>query len=143
MLPRNGPIADVRELREIRGFADRPWMDSTLGVEAGRVPLGRAPLAVIAALPGFGDEAIERLRELRLRGQSPGDLLAFSATLSREARAMLLARYPELVALVTTEPDAWIVSSHAVDGPRDVGATIEVRMVRAGSRAAIVRRRTW
>lgn len=141
--PRNAPIADVGELRRIRGMAAVTGFDTIFGVEPGRVPLGRAPLAVIASLPGFGDEAVARLAELRLRGQQTADLLAFSASLSREARAALLARYPELVALVTTDPDAWIVTSTAAQGPRSVGATIEVRLVRAGARGAIVRRRTW
>ena len=142
LAPRNAPIGDVAELRRIRGFAELPGVDSVFGVEPGRVPLGRAPLTVIASLPGFGDEAVARLGELRVRGQQPGDLLAFAASLSREARSALLGRYPELVALVTTEPDAWIVTSRASEGPRHIAAAIEVRLVRAGTRAAIVRRRT-
>ena len=141
--PRDEAIADVVELRRIRGMSDLPGVDTLLGVEPGRIPLGRAPLAVVASLPGIGEEAVARLAELRSRGQQPGDLLAFAAALSREARAEMLARYPELVALVTTEPDAWIVASRAGEGTRAVSATIEVRLVRAGTRAAIVRRRTW
>jgi type II secretory pathway component PulK len=141
--PRNAPIGDVAELGRIRGFAEVPGIDSVFGVEPGRVALGRAPLAVIASLPGFGDEAIARLGEERLREQQPADLLAFASSLSREAQSVLLGRYPELVALVTTVPDAWIVTSRASEGPRHVAAVIEVRLVRAGTRAAIVRRRTW
>lgn len=143
IVPRNAPIADVAELRRIRGFGELREADSALGIEPGRIPLARAPLTVIATLPGFGDEAVARLNELRARGQPPRDLLAFAASLSREARMALLARYPELAALVTTEPDAWILTSRASSGTRGVGATIEVRLVRAGTRAAIVRRRTW
>ena len=142
--PRNAAIADVAEFGRIRGMSEVSGIDTILGVEPGRVPLARAPLAVIASLPGFGDEAVARVGEMRLRGAPPGELLAFAASLSREARAALLARYPELVALVATEPDAWIVTSRATDGPRHIiTATIEARLVRAGTRAAIVRRRTW
>ena len=141
--PRDGPIADVAELQRIRGMRDLPGVDTLLGVEPGRISLSRAPLGVIASLPGIGDEAIARLTEMRARGEPPRDLLAFAASLSREARAEMLARYPELVALVTTEPDAWIITSSAKEGPRAVSASIEVRLVRAGTRAAIVRRRTW
>lgn len=141
--PRDGPIADATELQRIRGMRDLPGIDTLLGVDGGRIPLGRAPLAVIASLPGVGDEAVAQLAELRSRGERPGDLLAFAAALSPEARAELLARYPELVALVTTEPDAWIVTSSAKEGPRAVSASIEVRLVRAGTRAAVVRRRSW
>lgn len=143
LTPRNGPIASGGELRRIRGLSCLAGVDTILGVEPGRVPLGRAPLAVIASLPGVGDEAVARLAELRMRGQQPGDLLGFAASLSREARAALFARYPGLVPLVTTEPDAWIVTSRASEGTRAVSASIEVRLVRAGTRAAIVRRRTW
>ncbi|MFL5560835.1 MAG: hypothetical protein ACJ79K_05090 [Gemmatimonadaceae bacterium] len=143
LLPRNGPIANVAELRRIRGLGDVEGFDTIFSVEPGRIPLGRAPLAALASLPGFGDEAIARLEELRTRGESPSDLLAFTASLSGDARGVLLARYPELVALVTTMPDAWIVTSRATDGAHHVGATIEVRLVRAGTRAAVVRRRTW
>ena len=142
--PRNAGIADVAEFGRIRGMSEVSGIDIILSVEPGRVPLARAPLAVIASLPGFGDEAVARVAEMRLRGQPPSELLAFAALLSREARAALLARYPELVALVATEPDAWIVRSRATEGPRDIiAAAIEVRLVRAGTRAAIVRRRTW
>lgn len=143
LLPRNARIANAGELRRIRGLADIEGLDTLFGVEAGRVPFGRAPLAVLASLPGFGDEAIARVEEFRARGESPGELLAFAASLSGGARADLLAHYPELVALVTTTPDAWIVTSRAREGPRRVQGTIEVRLVRAGARAAIVRRRTW
>lgn len=141
--PRDGSIADVAELQRVRGMRELPGIDTLLGVDPGRIALGRAPLAVIASLPGIGDEAVARVAEMRLRGEQPRDLLAFAASLSREARAELLARYPELVALVTAEPDAWIVTSSATAGPRAVSATIEVRLVRAGTRAAIVRRRSW
>lgn len=141
--PRDGPIGDVAELQRIRGMRDLPGIDTLLGVDPGRIPLTRAPLAVIASLPGIGDEAIARVTEMRLRGEQPRDLLALAASLSREARAEMLARYPELVGLVTIEPDAWIVASTTKEGPRAVSATIEVRLVRAGTRAAIVRRRNW
>lgn len=141
--PRNGPIASIAELRLVRGIGAITGIDRILGVDSARLTLGRAPLAVIASLPGIGSEALGRITELRARGEQPGDLLALAAALSPEARSLLLARYPELVALVTTEPDAWIVTSHASEGARGVSASIEVRLVRAGSRTAIVRRRTW
>jgi hypothetical protein len=41
------------------------------------------------------------------------------------------------------EPDAWLVTARGVTGFPQVTAVLEVRLVRAGARAAIVRRRTW
>lgn len=142
-LPRNGPLADPRELLLVRGFEEIPALDSLLDVEPGRIELDRAPLPVIAALPGFGYEAVSRVAELRMRGAPVGDLLAVGGRLSPEARAALLARYPELVRLTTMQSDAWIVTSRARAGTLAVTAVLEVRLVRAGTRAAIVRRRTW
>lgn len=141
--PRNGPIADVRELARIRGLDAIAGLDTVLGVEPGRVVLDRAPLPVLAALPGLGPEALARIADLRARGLPVGDLAAFAAALPPSARAELLARYPELVRLTTRAPDAWILTSRATLGSPAVTAAIEVRLVLAGHRAAIVRRRTW
>ena len=114
-----------------------------VGVEPGRIDLNRAPLPVLASLPGLGAEALARLAEHRVRGAPVSDVLALSAELSPNARAALVARYADLVRLTTTEPDAWIVTSRARAGQPSITAAIEVRLVRAGTRAAIVRRRTW
>ncbi|HEX2780179.1 MAG TPA: hypothetical protein VHM30_11815 [Gemmatimonadaceae bacterium] len=141
LAPRNGAFADAAELRLVRGLAGVSGIDTLLGVDAGRVELARAPPAVVASLPGFGDEAVARLAELRFRGEEPRELLALSAALSPGAREAMLARYSELSQLVTPEPDAWTLVARATDGG---GATaeVELRLVRAGSRIAIVRRRT-
>ena len=141
--PRNGPFADAREIERVRGARDVPGIDSVLGVTEGRIVLDRAPLAVIAALPGFSAEAVARVAEHRARGAPITDLLSLSAELSPGARAALDARYPDLVRLTTTEPDAWIVTARGTAGAPAVTAVVEVRLVRAGSRAAVVRRRTW
>ncbi|HEX2778575.1 MAG TPA: hypothetical protein VHM30_03680 [Gemmatimonadaceae bacterium] len=139
--PRNGPFADAAELRLVRGVAGIDGIDSLLGVDGGRIELARAPPAVVASLPGFDDEAMARLAELRLRGEEARELLPFSATLSRDARDAMLAQYPELAQLVAAEPDAWTLLARAADAG---GATaeVELRLIRAGPRLAIVRRKT-
>jgi general secretion pathway protein K len=143
LAPRNGPLASGRELTLIRGF-DWAFQESPfLSVESGRLVLPRAPLAVIAALPGIGEEAMARIAERRLHEPWPRDLVALGAEVSPGARAALLAHYAELSRLTTAEPDAWIVTSRVRDGSSAVIAAIEVRLVRAGTRAAIVRRRSW
>lgn len=150
-LPTNGPLFDARELRYVRGFdtvggLDSPLdslLDSLLGVEPGRIDLSHAPLAVLAALPGFTSEAVGRVAEERLRGVQSTDLLALSARLSPAARATLVARYAELARLTVTEPDAWILESRSSAGEPTITEVVELRLVRAGTRAAIVRKRRW
>lgn len=140
-LPRNSAFADVAELGRVRGMMGVGGVDTLLGVDEGRILLGRAPHAVLAALPGFGAEAVERLLELRARGESPRDLLSFSAVLSPDARAAMLARYAELAAMAGIQPEAWVVTMRASEGANGVTSEVELRLVRAGARAAVVRRR--
>lgn len=141
--PRDAPFADVRELRLVRGLEHFAALDSLLGVDSDRVVLDRAPLPVIAALPGLDAEALARIAELRVRGARVANLLQFANTLSVDARAALMASYPTLARLTTTEPDAWTITARGWSGFPRVKAVVELRLVEAGSRAAIVRRRTW
>jgi len=141
--PRNGPIADVRELGRIRGLDQLSGLDSVLGVEPGRIPLGRAPRAVLMALPGFTEELADRIAELRERRALPPDLLTVAGALSPSARDSLSARYAEVVSLVTIYPDVWIVTASARDGVSPAIATVEVRLARAGARTAVLRHRSW
>jgi general secretion pathway protein K len=139
-LPRNGPLADVRELRRVRGFDEATVPDSVLTavftVEPGRIVWDRAPLVVLASIPGIGDEALARIIERRSRGLSITDAMDLRASLSPAARLAFDARYNDIDRLTTGRPDAWILTA------RGDGATIEVRLALAGTRAAIVRRRT-
>jgi general secretion pathway protein K len=141
--PRNAPLADLRELARVRGFETLHGLDSVLTVEPGRIALNHAPLTVIAALPGLAAEAVAWVAEHRARGVPVTDLLALAGELSPAARRALLARYADLLRLTTVEPDAWVLTSRAKSGAPPVAAVLEVRLVRAGARAAIVRRRTW
>jgi general secretion pathway protein K len=143
LTPRNGALASGRELALVRGFEVDPVLDTLLGVESGRIFLARAPLAVIAGLPGMGEEALARIAVRRSRNAEAFELIALVAELSPEARASLMTRYAELARLTTSEPEAWIVTSRGrVDGS-PVTPVIEARLVRAGTRAAVVRRRSW
>jgi general secretion pathway protein K len=141
--PRNGPIADVRELGRIRGLDQLSGLDSVFGVESGRIPLGRAPRAVLMALPGFTEELTDRIVEMRERRALPADLLTLAGALSPSARDSLSARYAEVVPLVTMEPDVWIVTASARDGVSPAIATVEVRLARSAARAAVLRHRSW
>ncbi|MFN2397813.1 MAG: general secretion pathway protein GspK [Gemmatimonadaceae bacterium] len=142
-IPRNAPLASMLELSRVRGYAAVAPLDSVLSVEPGRITIERAPLSVIAALPGFGEEALSRAAEMRHGNAPAGDLISFGGTLSPAARASLHARYADLARITVGEPDAWIVTSTATLGSPGVAVAMEVRLARAGDRAAIVRRRTW
>ena len=141
--PRDGPFAHPAELRRVRGFDRLPGVDSLLGVEAERIPLGQAPLPVLAALPGFTPQAVARVAELRLRGEAVPEAMVLGGSLAEGPRAELMRRAPELAVLTTNVPEAWVVTSRARVGTPPVTAALEVRLVRAGNRAALVRRRTW
>jgi hypothetical protein len=142
-LPRDGSLADVRELRRVRGFAAWPGLDSLLDVDGGRVPVNHAPPAVLASLPGFGPEAVARVEELRWRGDRLGELLALDGVLSPPARDHFRRGYAELVGLAVTEPEGWILEARGAEGSPPLTHVVQVRLVRAGARAAITRRKTW
>lgn len=139
--PRNGPFGHAEELRLVRGFESRADLTAFLSVESGRTPLDLAPLPVIASLPGFTSETVARVAEMRLRGERVTDVLALGARLSPASRDSIVAHYAELQPLSTTEPDAWLLTATGWSGTPAVKATVDVRLARAGTRAAIVRRR--
>jgi hypothetical protein len=121
-----------------------PEARNLLGVEPGRVALAHASAPVLASLPGFTSEAVERVLELRARGERIPDILPFAALLSPFARDSVTAHYQTLLRLTTAEPDAWLATIRAIDGTApSVTATIEARFVRAGRRVALVRRKGW
>lgn len=141
--PRDGPLADARELALVRGFDAVPGIETLLSTEPGRVPLGHAPAAVLASLPGFTPEAVARVVDMRARGAAVTDLSAFPGQLSPGAREVLLRRFTEFVGAAATEPEAWIVRARIGVGTPPAVSVVEVRLVRAGERAAVVRRKTW
>jgi general secretion pathway protein K len=152
---RNGPLGHLNEIGRVRGLdttvAGEIALDSVrrfLTVEPGRVVLDLAPAPVLASLPGITDEAVARLLERRLRHAEPlSELAALGAELSPASRDSLLGHFAELSMLTSTEPEVWILAASATarDGEVDASSVrteVEVRLVRAGTRAAIVRRRT-
>ena len=147
LLPRNGPLVSVGELRFVRGFGPDVLSDSVLGsvltVEPGRIVWDRAPLSVLASLPGMTLETLSRIAEMRDHGLSVGDATTLGASLSPASAQALSARYADLQRLTTSEPDAWLLTARGHEGVApSLMATIDVRLVRAGTRAAVVRRWT-
>ena len=146
--PRYGPFADIRELHLVRGYAEAlarvPALDTLLTTEPGRIVVARAPLAVLATLPGFGDEALARVFDMRARGVGEINEQTLAQLLSPETARGLGGPMMQANSRIVPEPEAWIVTAHAASGTLPaVSARIEVLFVHAGARAAIVRRRTW
>jgi type II secretory pathway component PulK len=140
--PRNGPLADPRELGLVRGWSAVPGADTLLGTETGRVPVTHAPPAVLAALPGLGPEAAARVAEMRLRDEPITDLGSLLGTLGPGAQDRMRG-FADLAGAVVLEPEAWIVTARGAVGAPPAVSVVEVRLVRAEERAAVVRRRTW
>jgi type II secretory pathway component PulK len=141
--PRNGPLADVRELTRVRGFEDQPGIDSVFSVEPGRIDINSAGAAVLAAVPGFSEETIARVLELRSQGAPITDVLTLAEKVSTSSADEIMAHYPELVRTATVDPDAWILTASAAHGFPAVRSFVQVRLIHASTRAVVVRQRTW
>jgi type II secretory pathway component PulK len=141
--PPNRPFQDEAELHLVRGFETADSLIALLGVEPGKIVLDRAPLPVIASLPGMTPEAVAHIAEMRWRHEPVGDIARLGASLSQDARGKLTSAYPELVRMVADEPDAWIVRIASTTGAPAVTVVEELRLVRAARRAGVTRARLW
>jgi general secretion pathway protein K len=141
---RNGPLADVAELRYVRGFtAPRvAALSSFLTTRgSGVINVNAAPREVIATLPGMTDEAVQRVMMQRERMPiQNADVLA--GLLSPAARAALLASYPEFVrSAVFTAPQLIAYVVGGIRGARLV-ARVTITAVPVAGRLAVIRRET-
>ena len=132
--PPNRPVADARELAFIRGVT---VLDVTtrglLGVETRPAPLNHAAAAVLASIDGVPDGAAAAIEARRPGGLVFRDGASFVATMGVEP-----SKVSGVLASVVASPVGWDVDVRAtVDG---VTSTQRIRLVRAGPRAAIVRR---
>jgi general secretion pathway protein K len=141
--PRNAPLADALELRDVRGFESMTRLNAWLDVEPGRISIDHAPLPVLAALPGMTPEAVYVLERARARGERVSDIAAFATSLPPAAQAVLLDRFHEFAPMVTVVPEAWMLEVHGVSDRAPVVFVLELRVVRSGHRAVPTRRRTW
>jgi type II secretory pathway component PulK len=140
--PRNANVADIKELHFVRGLEQFQGMKQLLHVEQGRVSLRHAPRGVLLSLRGLGDAAVARIMEAR-RTAGNVNLALVAGEITASAEAGLRQHYAELMATTTPDPDAWILTSRAGVGSPLITVVVQVRLVRAGERAAVVRRRTW
>jgi general secretion pathway protein K len=141
---RNGPLADVWELRYVRGFTDSlvtrvaPFL-TTRGT--GAINVNAAPPAVLTALPGATEETVRIL--MMHRASTPfSNADALAGVLSPGARATLLASYPEFArAAVFAPPQLLGVVTGAVRGT-PITARVTLTLVPVAGRLAVIRRET-
>jgi general secretion pathway protein K len=141
---RNGPFADVWELRYVRGFTDSlvarlaPFM-TTRGT--GAINVNAAPREILAAVPGITEETV-RLLLMHRGSAAPPNADALAGLLSPSARAFLLASYPEFVrAAVFAPPQLVAVVAGGVRGTPLV-ARVTLTTVPVAGRLAVIRRET-
>lgn len=142
-IPRNDSIADPLELELVRGYEGRSDLLALVTTEPGRIAINHVPEEVLAILPGMSPEAVSRMLDLRSRGERVADLAVLAESLSPSGRAVMAHEFAVLARMTTVEPDAWILTSRVRSGHPTVTAVLELRLVRAGGRVAVVRRRSW
>jgi len=141
---RNGPLADVWELRYVRGFTDSlvaklaPYL-TTRGT--GPINVNAAPREVLAALPGITEETVRMITMHRGTAPVP-NADALAGLLSPGARAVLLASYPEFVRAVVFAPPQLVgVVTGGVRGT-PITARVTLATVPVAGRLAVIRRET-
>ena len=141
---RNGPFADVWELRYVRGFTDSrvasvtPFL-TTRGT--GAINVNAAPAEVLAGLPGMSEETVRTLLMNRGRGPLPNaDVLA--GQLSPSARATLLASYPEFVRSAVFSAPQLVATVTGGVGGTPLEARVTLTLVPVAGRLAVIRRET-
>lgn len=142
IVPRNGPVADVREIRRIRGFDAIRGLDSVIATEPGRISLATAPVSVLMAVPGITRETAEQIVAMRQLGTPLSDLREVLGSISRASAAALESRYADAERATTPDPDAWVVRVRAAHGTPRVAVTLDWRLIRTGRRCLVVATRS-
>ena len=133
--PRNGALADLRELRWVRGFEDLLIADSLIGVDHDPMPLTHTPIPVLRLLDGLTPEALYWIERRRAARQTFTNLEELGARLSSVSRASLMAHMRSLQTVLVPTPDAWVLTTRV----EARGPSVKVRLVRAGDRVAVNR----
>lgn len=108
-LRRHALAARLRATHRLDGhMADQ--IVALLSAGTGPIDVGRAPVAVLAALPGFNARSAEAL--LRLREQEPHlrDLYAVLGRLAREDADAMSVAFLELSREVVFQPATWVLT---------------------------------
>ncbi|MEO8623805.1 MAG: hypothetical protein ABI625_22180 [bacterium] len=140
--PRNAAFAAEGELQLVRGLESRPELTAHLTVNSSLICLATAPAPVLAALPGFTEEVVERVLADRAAGRPMIELRDLMTGVSRAAAESLVVHFSELSILTTLEPRGWELTVRAVAGFPSVTVTSEVWFDRYGDHVVVLRRRT-
>ena len=141
-LPRNGPLADIRELARVRGFESLSMLERVMTAEQGRVSLATAPASVLVAVPGISSETADEIVALQNAGTPVSDVASLLGLVSRASADSMLAHFPEIVRATTPDPDAWILTASASVGMPRVTVTLSRRLLRAGKHAVVTSSRS-
>jgi len=141
---RNGPVADVWELRYVRGFSDSLVMTlaaflTTRG--SGAINVNAAPPEVLVTLPGMTEEAI-RMVVMHRRDEPLTSADALAGLLSPSARRALLASYPEFVRSATFAASQLVGTVTGGVRGTPLVARVTLTMVPVAARLAVIRRET-
>ena len=140
--PANGPLADLSELRQIRGIDAELFerLERLLTVETeSRVNLNSAPKPVLAALPGLTDEAVQVILSARGAGSPLRSLEDLVARLSAPSRETLQLQYSDLRRRVQFRSRAYRLTSVGQPAGQGRAVSIDATVAIVGQRAAVVR----
>jgi general secretion pathway protein K len=143
LLPRNGPLVSLQELDLVRGFEslDSSRLATLLTVWGrGQINLNRASAAVLRAALGIPHELVQLIRERNLRGRPVENLDNLIGLAPASQRAMLAARYQELIQAVSFAPSELVVIATAGVGASPLRSTITLTVVPLSGRVAVIRR---
>jgi hypothetical protein len=113
-------------------------MDSLLDVEPTRLFVGRAPLAVLASLPGVNAETLTRIAMHRAMGHEVPDWAQLSAEVSPIERVELMRNLMEFVRRSTSSPDAWFLDLAVTVGHPAIASTRRLRLVKLGAASIVL-----
>lgn len=145
VLRRQGALADVAVLRAA------PGMDSTLvgALETvlttrgpGLVDVNAAAPAVLAGVPGLGEEARTVLLDRRTVGRPVESVDELLALLSTNARAVLVSAYSDFAAVATFAPRQLLATVEGGVQGSPLQAQVAITLVPMPGRLAVIRRET-
>ena len=143
-LPRDGLLADVAELRLVRGFELVPArvLEGLTTRGTGRLDPSLVPAAVLAALPGIDAEARETLVARRSAGRPVLSLDDLISSVSPSSRRPMLAAYRDLAQLFAFAPAQLVARVEGgVRGTPLISAAI-LTLVPVEGRLALIARET-
>lgn len=144
-VPRNGPLADARELALIRGI-DSTRLDRLVAVlttrGTGQVNLGSAPPEVLAVLPGMSAELMRAVLSHRSGGAIVGRPEELIGSLSADARRELYARYRDFARVVSYAPAQLVAEVEGGVRGRTPIARETLTLVAGPGRFAVISRET-